>query len=384
VRCGKSLLVVKEETSGKKPPTPTKQPEVIEKPVQPAVKESAARSAADGLSVTTNDQWVKPSQVQRGRMRTTSSSRGKSEMEKAKEAFARAEKVGIQDEEGDIVETRMLRASEVREFMQDLSTQPQPSQQTVESSPSQPLQKPVEQPLGPSSTPPTKPAFGSPPGKPAGTPPGLTPASPAINSAMPPGTKQVQRAEPAIAQKPAPALERHKEVIPAAKATPQIPSARQAVATSSVPRALEAKPKEIDTILGSISHPEDFQDSKVKELLNELTNLHIEMQQVTADKIAITTQLDTRVRENQNKAEVKRINYESINDQLRLAKQEWDDAKSEYDKAENRRKREISTLEDRVKNIQKRIDKAEGSVKKRIGELDKVRERIAQLQNQES
>jgi hypothetical protein len=376
--------VAKEEVSEKKVATPAKQPEVIEKPEQRAPKEITARSAADGLSVTTNDQWVKPSQIKRERMRTTSSSRGKSEMEKAREAFAKAEKVGIQDEAGDIVETRMLRASEVREFMQDLSTQPQPSQQVDESPPSQPVQKPAGQPPGQFSTPPAKPTSGVPPGRPMGVPPGQAPASPAVNSTVKPETRQVQRAEPVAPREPAPALKHHDEVIPTAKATIQTPSARPATTMPSTAQTSVTKPEELDAILSCISHPEDLQDNKVKDLLNELTNLYREKQQVTADRIAITMQLDTGVSDSKNKAEVKRINYESINEQLRLAKQEWDDAKSEYDKAENRRKRELSTVEDRVKSIQKRIDKAEGSVKKRISELDKVREKIAQLQNQES
>jgi hypothetical protein len=382
VRCGKSLLILKGDESGKKPSAPVKQPEIVEKPELGTMKKGAVRPAADGLSVTTNDQWVKPSQVQRERMRTTSSSRGKSEMEKAKEAFARAEKIGIQDEEGDIVETRMLRASEVREFMQDVSTQPQPSPQPAQSPPSQYPQRAVEKPIERPSTPPMKPASGIPPGGPVGAPPVHAPPSPAVNSAVPIETRSVQKIESVPPQKPSPVVKHHKDVTPAAKAAPQIAPPRPAEIPSR--QVSEVQTREMDAILGCIAHSEDLQDNKIKDLLNELTNLHTEMQQVTANQISITTQLDTRVHESQNKAEVKRIHYESINEQLRLAKQDWDDARSEYDKAENRRKRELSTLDDRVKNIQKRIDKAEGSVKKRVGELDKVREKIAQLQNQES
>jgi hypothetical protein len=314
-------------------------------------------------------------------MRTTSSSRRKSEMEKAKEAFARAEKIGIQEEEGDIVETRMLRASEVREFMQDVSTRPQPSPQPAQSPPSQYTQRAVEKPIEQASTPPTRPVSGMPPGIPVGAPPVHTPPSTVVNSAVPPETRPVQKIESTPPQKPAAIVTHQKEVATVVKAAPQIPSPRPAKIPSK--QVSDAQTREMDAILGCITHSEDLQDNKIKDLLNELTNLHREIQQVTANQIAITTQLDTRVRESQNKAEVKRINYESINEQLRLAKQEWDDAKSEYDKAENRRKRELSTLEDRVKSVQKRIDKAEGSVKKRVGELDKVREKIAQLQNQE-
>jgi hypothetical protein len=51
-------------------------------------------------------------------MRTASSGRRKTELEKAREAFARAEEVGIEEEGTGVVETRMLRASEVRELLE--------------------------------------------------------------------------------------------------------------------------------------------------------------------------------------------------------------------------------------------------------------------------
>jgi prefoldin subunit 5 len=51
---------------------------------------------------------------------------------------------------------------------------------------------------------------------------------------------------------------------------------------------------------------------------------------------------------------------------------------------DKRRNKEISMLEDRVKNVEKNITKSEDAVKKRIKELDKVREKIVQLQGQES
>jgi len=51
-------------------------------------------------------------------MRTASSGRRKTELEKAREAFARAEEVGIDEEGTGVIETRMLRASEVRELLE--------------------------------------------------------------------------------------------------------------------------------------------------------------------------------------------------------------------------------------------------------------------------
>jgi len=89
-------------------PTPTQQ--------APAAPEAKPVRTA---SVTTDDKWVKPSEVSRDRVRVATSSRGKSELEKAREAFAKAETVGIDEEDGSgVVESRMLRASEVRELLE--------------------------------------------------------------------------------------------------------------------------------------------------------------------------------------------------------------------------------------------------------------------------
>jgi hypothetical protein len=384
VRCGKSLFISKVDQSTRTPAPKAKQPETVEPTSSRSEPELPTKPASTTPSVTTGDQWVRPSEISRDRMRTTSSSRGKSEMEKAKEAFARAEIVGIQEEGGDIVETRMLRASEVRELMQDMSTQPQTPQQPIEKPPGSPIQRSMN--MTPESPPvmTRKPAPMQ-----ASAEKASIPGTPAAIGSAPPQMKEPP-ASMAAPQRSSIAEERKATIL-----EPQMRKNSEVLATprpATIDRANVAPPtsvrqtsvQEMDAIMSCISHSEDLQDGKIKELLTELTDLHREIQQTTANQIAIGSQLDTRVQESHNKAEVKRIHYESINEQMRLAKQEWDDAKQEYDKLENRRKRELSALEDKIKNIQKRIDKAEGGVKKRVGELNKVREKIAQLQQQDS
>ncbi|TFH03768.1 MAG: hypothetical protein E4H14_16115 [Candidatus Thorarchaeota archaeon] len=62
---------------------------------------------------------MKPSEVSRDRVRAASSGKRQSELEKAREAFAKAETVGIDEADGSgIIETRLLRASEVRELLE--------------------------------------------------------------------------------------------------------------------------------------------------------------------------------------------------------------------------------------------------------------------------
>lgn len=104
IRCGGSLLKKTKPAPATAVPAP-----VVETPVTPQPT----------APTTTEDQWVKPSEVSRDRVRVAGGTKQLSELEKAQAAFAKAETVGIDEPEGSgIIETRMLRASEVRELLE--------------------------------------------------------------------------------------------------------------------------------------------------------------------------------------------------------------------------------------------------------------------------
>ena len=107
IRCGSSLT---------KPAKPERAP----LPEAPAPEAPAAPTPEPAPVAAEEDKWVKPSSVSTDRVRTAGGlTRPKSEFEKAKEAFAKAETVGIDEPGGSgIVETRMLRASEVKELLE--------------------------------------------------------------------------------------------------------------------------------------------------------------------------------------------------------------------------------------------------------------------------
>lgn len=120
IRCGASLLA----PSGKKGAKAVSEVRETGKVTTSSTiaKASAAARAPEGEetpSPTTKDEWIRPSSVSRDRVRGGEHSRGKSELEKAREAFARAEAVGVADEDTGIVETRMMRASELRGLLED-------------------------------------------------------------------------------------------------------------------------------------------------------------------------------------------------------------------------------------------------------------------------
>lgn len=114
IRCGASLIKpIKEKPVSIPEPTP------VSAPVAPQPRSVAAKVSKVPPSVTTDDKWVKPSEVSKDRVRVAGGHKQKSELEKAREAFAKAETVGIDEADGSgVVESRMLRASEVKELLE--------------------------------------------------------------------------------------------------------------------------------------------------------------------------------------------------------------------------------------------------------------------------
>ena len=364
LRCGASLISVDEPEA----PKPTSAP-------QPKAK---VASPTNGVSATTDDKWVRPSEVSTDRVRT-SAPKAKSELEKAREAFARAEEVGIEEGSEGIVETRMLRASEVRELLESaaefeaqpppMPAQPEPTDPGMPSQPAPPAMptpKDLEQGiLGSKSslvdkpTPSTAPAPPNQPMQAPETPPtAVAPPSPKLAVAKPPGpppsSTPVKTPAPPPAPPPAPAA-------PAPVPAPASISVQQVV-------------PEVEVIEMKIPDPEYLNDKKISGTLTDLRHLFLELKQATTDLETVTAHLDNDVQNCRNSSEVKRIHYESIQEQARLAKEEWNAADREYHAAEDRKKKEISTRQKRIDKIQKSISKAESTVEKRVRDLEKEKQ----------
>ncbi len=361
IRCGGLLLAV-----DKKPRTIDSASEKPAPPQQPTVRNTQPPvSSSSEARVTTNDEWVKPSQVARDRVRSGNGlSKPKSEMEKAKEAFARAEEVGIEETGEGIIETRMLRASEVQELMGDLERQHQATD--IAPSTQEPMAPP---PVGPPSTggPPSSSARPTPPPtqflelQPA-PPSSVRAPGPPVGGSIP---DKVEIPKPPPMQTTETAFSRPAQPPPAQK-----------------PRKLDVGSKtlipKIDALLSEISDSDFLQDAIVKDTINDLTNLHTEFAQFNSDLDTVRSRMESEVRDYWNLAEVKRINFESLEEQMRLAKQEWTDASKVYQTAKKRLDNEISSREKRIKDIEKRIEKTEDTIRKRVRELEKEKEKQTQ------
>ena len=350
-RCGALLLSVEAKPKTISSPSEshaTSEPQSPESP-PPTPSTSEAR-------VTTNDEWVKPSQVSRDRIRSgAGTTKPKSEMEKAKEAFAKADKVGIEEEGEGIIETRMLRASEVQELMGDLE-----QQKTV----AEPQQI-TPPPASPAPTSPLSGTAGPPPGAAPSVQPSGTPGPPKAAPQAPP----VQHSKPTLMEKPvgmAPS--------PGPKPTMSAPSAAQPPTPKrDVPS--KARIPKVDALMSEIADSEFLKDTIIRDSFNDLTNQYTELVQFKTDLDSVSTRMESEVQDYWNLAEVKRINFESLEEQTRLAKQEWSDSSKVYQTAKKRLDNETSSREKRIKDLDKRIEKTEDSIRKRIKELEKEKEK---------
>ncbi|MGY5874381.1 MAG: hypothetical protein RTU30_01435 [Candidatus Thorarchaeota archaeon] len=361
-RCGASLLVSLDE-----PPSVEKSPapQIDEVKAEP---EETYAAPTESVSATSEDSSVRPSEVDRERLRTTVI-KEKTEMEKAREAFSRADEVGIEEADSGIVEVRMLRASEVHELMGETKTEPQPT--SVEpAEPSKPATPPmVESPPSP------------PPETPAVTPPiteSEPPRSPVIE---PPPAQPETRVEPAREREPPAKLSPERIDEPTAQASKVEVTPKPPVSAATIPTtdaSLEKPIPEIDALLSKI--PEHLTDDRVKYLTTELTHLHIELRKIKSDLESVSVHLDEEVRNNRNAAEVKRLHFESLEEQLRLAKEELQAAKKEFGRVNNLRDNEVSTRIKRIKEIEKRIGRYEDAILKRGRELQKEKEKLAKQQ----
>ena len=311
LRCGASLISATEPEAPKASP----QPEPVAPPTPP-----------NQVSTTTADKWVRPSEISTDRVRK-SAPKAKSELEKAREAFARAEEVGIEEGDEGIVETRMLRASEVRELLESAA-------EYEAQSPSMPAQPEAIEPGAP--TQPAAPAIPTPKDleegilgsqsslveKPA---PPVTPEPPPAAPTPPGGPPAPAAPTPPAAPAPKP-----KPPAPKAKPPPTTPAPAPVTAPPpSVPIAQQVIP-EVEVIEMKISDPEYLKDKKMSSTLTDLRHLHLELKQANADLAAVAAHLENDVQNCRNSTEVKRIHYESIQEQARLAKEEWSAAEKEY------------------------------------------------------
>lgn len=336
----------------------------------PAPPPEQSPTVSEPPSATGADRMVRPSEVSRDRVRT-STTKVQSELEKAREAFAKAEEVGIEEGSEGIIETRMLRASEVRELLESaaeyeaaaIATPPpaqpevaQPGMEQPPAAPSMPTPKDLEEGiLGAKSTLVDKPE--------------PTPfAPPAPPEQMPAETLQPQTTPPSepIASPPTTTPEPIPQAPPAPAPTPSTPVI-EPPPEPTIPQIIP----EVEVIEMKIPDTEYLNDEKISGALTELRHLHVELKQVEVELEGVCAHHEVEVQNYRNAAEVKRMRLESLEEQTRHAKVEWNAATKEYQGAEKRKKEEIQSREKRMDKIRKSISKAETTIERRVRVLER-------------
>ena len=123
----------------------------------------------------------------------------------------------------------------------------------------------------------------------------------------------------------------------------------------------------------SMAVAEPAKDEKIRSLEADIKTYNIELGQLKTEFDKLRNRLNEEVERYLVVAETKRTRAESLERELKLAKNEYSDANKEHKNAENRRKKEISNAEKRIRDVEKRIKKADDDKTKRIQDIEKER-----------
>ncbi|MFX0045515.1 MAG: hypothetical protein ACFE8Z_06680 [Candidatus Hermodarchaeota archaeon] len=395
-RCGASLIGVQQEKKPA-PATPTREVGTVTTGEQAMASDEIAKPASTVPPVEDPEtRLVRPSEVNTGRLRSADRHVAKTEFEKAREVFEQAEEYGVEEGQAGIVETRMLRASEVRELLDSVAEMPQEAAfQAPESpdvfggaeapAPSIPTPMDIEQSiLGAKSTlveqepepepvvsaapepPPTTTPF-SPVGAPD-TPPATAPTQPPVAPA-PPQPPQPQAAPPPTAVAPP----------PAAATPPPTPAPPTPAPAGAVPARPPFEPKPVsDTLDIDLPDPNYRNDPKIKSIHVEIRQFNVDLQKLEYDVEGIRMQLDAEVDRLDMIADQKKTRYENLREQTLAAKKEAEEAKKEHSAADKQRAKRMSQEQKQIDKMQKEIKKAENARKKRIDQLEKEKQKAAE------
>lgn len=420
IRCGASLLST--QVGSKEAPSPTISSAVSQTRPDPVVR------PPETLGVTTGDRWVRPSEVSKERIRTGQRHIEKTELEKAREAFAVADKTDP--------EQRMVRASELRALMQSPTVSPQPTVSASARTPSVEtgMGRPSPQQVAPSvpgstvfvppggpprvSTPISTPAPHASPEtavRPAASPTqstsptafpvgaGTPQSPPPVRSAGPPssvpgpsspvapitspigGTSPVGPAGGPIGSSTAPASGTGQPptvVTPASRPAPtlqyskpaEVSEARETPLIQGTPAGptagLTGSYSSLKTeIKSSETRSLTYDDPRLREMDSELSRLREELSRAERELSTTRSRLDEDVERYHRVMEEKRTRVESLEAQLRQARNELRDATDDYDRARTRRDRDVQSVLKYIEDRKRRIKSTEASREKRVREI---------------
>ncbi|MHA2426168.1 MAG: hypothetical protein ACXAEF_15375 [Candidatus Thorarchaeota archaeon] len=310
IRCGESLIGQEKK---KTPAAPAPEPEPAPAaPIETAAPEESSYQpvgAPDKMSPTTDDAWVRPSEVDSDRVRTADRHVDKTETEKAQDAFEKAE-----DED---IDGRMLRASEIKELMEEAPAEitPEPSE--------------------------------------VATPVATEPV--------------IHETTPAPVPEPI-SVATTEELTP-----PPAPPPEMITTSTDPPIAEEATGFSAVTSEPPVTDPDI--DKRIQEIDSDIAQFTINLQKLEEELDEIKSKNEGNVKWASTVAEQKRIKLEESEDALRRAKEEFSLASKDFRSAEDRSKKEVDAAQKRVSDLQKRIVNAGKAREKRLKEIEKEKQK---------
>lgn len=154
---------------------------------------------------------------------------------------------------------------------------------------------------------------------------------------------------------------------------PSAPRVVQAPPARMMPPATRTSPSLApqSTVLSPSKYPDD---SRIREIESDIAHFRNQCQDLETELERTRSRLDEEVERYGAAAESKKVRAETLDEDARRAKSEWNEADKEYRRVKSKRDKEVSDAQKRIDDQTKRIKNAEAARDKRIRELDKEKQ----------
>ena len=120
----------------------------------------------------------------------------------------------------------------------------------------------------------------------------------------------------------------------------------------------------------AVEQPVLAKDDEVALTMTELIDLRAKLKKAEEEFRDYSLEVETKLLNLRNTVHVKKIMYEHLRQQLTQTRQEWSDAYDEHVTLDKQKKQEVDTRLDHIESIRKKIDEIEGTVRKKVRDLE--------------
>jgi hypothetical protein len=136
--------------------------------------------------------------------------------------------------------------------------------------------------------------------------------------------------------------------------------------------------EKVEALLAKIPRHEYLEDSIIQKIIADFKASHLGLRKHEVELDDVRSHWDERVRQVMNTEETKRIQFEGLVEQTKIAKTEYELAVKNRKNIEKVRKNEISSKEKHIKETNKTINQVEKALERRVRDLEKERKQISE------